>query len=113
MEIYKVVVLDKTKMLDHETVFFFASEMGYRLNYVMEQAGIPYVSMPAGRLHENSKFQTIPIPQTVISDYNVESTLVRAMISKMNPEYMAEKMKEIIADEDLRRIDDEETTFLF
>lgn len=96
-----MVTLDKTRVLDHETVFFYASPMHYRLCYVMDQAGIPHMEMPAHRIQDNPKFENIPIPQTAISYWGEMSDLVCVMISKIDPEYMEEKMKEIVFDDDL------------
>lgn len=50
-----MVVLDKVKLLEHETVFFYASEMDARICYVMDQAGIPHIEMPVHRLRMRKK----------------------------------------------------------
>lgn len=100
-----MVVLDKAKLLEHETVFFYASEMDTRICYVMDQAGIPHIEMPAHRLHDNVKYADVPIPETAISYHGEMSDTVWAMISKVDPGYLAEKMKEIVCDEDLRQIE--------
>ena len=100
-----MVILDKAKLLEYETVFFYASEMDTRLCYVMDQAGIPHIEMPAHRLHDNVKYADIPILQTAISYHGEMSDTVWAMISKVDPKYLAEKMKEIACDEDLQKIE--------
>lgn len=100
-----MVILNKAKLLEHETVFFYASEMDTRICYVMDQAGIPHIEMPAHRLYDNVKYADVPIPETVISHHGEMSDTVWAMISRVDPEYLAEKMKEIVFDEDLRQIE--------
>ena len=100
-----MVILDKAKLLEHETVFIYASEMDTRICDVMDQAGIPHIEMPAHRLYDNVKYADVPIPETAISHHGEMSDTVWAMISKIDPEYLAEKMNEIVFDEDLRQIE--------
>lgn len=61
--------------------------------------------MPAHRLYDNVKYADVPIPETVISHHGEMSDTVWAMISRVDPEYLAEKMNEIVFDEDLRQIE--------
>ena len=100
-----MVTLDKTRLLEHESVFFYDGEMDTRLCYVMDQAGIPHIEMPAHRLHDNAGYKDFPIPETAISHHGEMSDTVWAMISRVDPEYLAEKMNEIVFDEDLRQIE--------
>lgn len=100
-----MVKLDRDKLLEHETVFFYASEMDTRICYVMDQAGIPHMEMPAHRLHDNAEYENVPIPEAAISYNGKMSDTLWVMISKIDPEYMAEKMKEIVCDEDLWQIE--------
>lgn len=100
-----MVKLDKTKILEHETVFFYASEMDTRICYVMDQAGIPHMEMPADRLHDNPRYADVPIPEAAVSYNGKMSNTLWAMISKIDPEYMKEKMKEIVFDKDLQQIE--------
>lgn len=100
-----MVRLDKTKLLEHETVFFYASEMDARICYVMDQAGIPHIEMPAGRLHDNPEYADVPIPEAAVSYQGKLSSTLWAMVSRIDPEYMEEKMKEIVRDRDLWEIE--------
>lgn len=100
-----MVRLDKTKLLEHETVFFYASEMDTRICYVMDQAGIPHIEMPAHRLHDNPKYENVPIPEAAVSYQGKMSNTLWAMISKIDPKYMEKKMNEIVFDEDLWQIE--------
>lgn len=92
-------------MLEHETVFFYASEMDTRICYVMDQAKISHIEMPARRLHDNPKYANVSIPETAISYEGKMSKTVWAMISKMDPVYMEGIMNEIVFDEDLWQIE--------
>ncbi len=100
-----MVRLDRNRLLEHETVFFYASEMDTRICYVMDQAGIPHIEMPADRLHDNPKYADVPIPEAAVSYQGAMSNTLWAMISRIDPEYMEKKMKEIVYDEDLRQIE--------
>lgn len=100
-----MVTLDKTRLLEYEAVFFYASEMDTRLCYVMDQAGIPHMEMPANRLHDNDRYKDVSVPEAAISCQGKMSDTLWAMISKIDPEYLAEKMNEIVFDEDLRQIE--------
>lgn len=79
--------------------------MDTRLCYVMDHAGIPHIEMPAHRLHDNAGYKDVPIPETAVSHHGKVSDTVWAMISKVDPEYLAGKMKEIIFDEDLWQVE--------
>lgn len=100
-----MVELDRTKLLEHETVFFYASEMDTRICYVMDQAGIPHVEMPADRLHDNPKYRNVPIPESAVSYQGKMSDSLWVMISRIDPEYMKGKMHEIVSDEDLWQVE--------
>lgn len=45
-----MVKLDKKSVLDREVPFFYAKKMDICLCYVMDQAGIKHMEMPAHRL---------------------------------------------------------------
>ena len=99
-----MVKLDKNRVLDREVPFFYAKKMGICLCYVMDQAGIKHMEMPAHRLEDCLEFENMTIPKEAISFQGQKSDDVWVMMSKIDPQHMAEKMQEMIYDKDLYEI---------
>lgn len=99
-----MVKLDKKRVLDREVPFFYAKKMDICLCYVMDQAGIKHMEMPAHRLEDCTEYENMTIPKEAISFQGQKSDDVWVMMSKIDPQHMAEKMQEMIYDKDLYEI---------